>query len=72
MTDDKDTPKTTAQALLGPGYTTAPPDHDPNAYRKTADPRYTAALAAQEARKAAITPRRRPLLRLVWDRDAEG
>jgi hypothetical protein len=66
-----DEPKTTAQSLLGPGYTQAPPDHDPNAYRKTADPRYTAALSAQKA-QTTMAPRRRPILRLVWDKDAEG
>ena len=67
MTDTPEKP-TTAELMLGPNYQEAPGvGSDPTAYRQVADPRYMAALAQQKAAKAKLTPRRRPVLRLVVD-----
>lgn len=57
--------------MLGPGFKRAP-GNDPTAYRKVADPKYVAALKEQQEAKHKLTTRRRPILRLVWDRDRDG
>lgn len=66
MTDAPKEPPTSAQALIGPDYKESTTSNDPTAYRKVADPRYMVALQQQKAATATMTPRRRPLLRLVW------
>lgn len=39
--------------------------------KQPVDPRYVAAVKKQQAERKALTARKRPILRLVWDRDAE-